>query len=129
MVSGEGQVIQEQFTTNAPMVVQARNAGGAPAPGVAVTWSIIQGQGTLRVQGASVTDQNGLASANFLGTGLQPGTSYLTSRVSATSSFGTATFYVTTVPLRSVTTGNPYQLPLVELVAPPLNDRRLSGPA
>ena len=85
MVSGNGQVVQEQFRTNVPMVVQANDAAGHPVSGVAVTWAITQGSGTLSGP-INVTDSNGQAQTNFLGTTLQPGTSFVASTIMASAS-------------------------------------------
>ncbi|HEX4595604.1 MAG TPA: Ig-like domain-containing protein, partial [Bryobacteraceae bacterium] len=96
MVSGNGQVVATQAVSNGPMVIQAKDSFGVPAPNVAITWAITQGSGTIT--GASTTtDANGLASANFLSTSLQPGASFLPATVTASSSYGTVNFIITTV--------------------------------
>jgi uncharacterized protein (TIGR03437 family) len=127
MISGNGQVAQEQFPTNVPMVIQARDAFGAPAPGVPITWAVTQGQGTL-VGKIDVTDANGLASTQFVGTTLQPGNGFAQATISATSPSGAVSFVVTTAALRTVGGGSA-TLPQVELVSPPLDNRNISGRA
>src|SRR5260370_16804599 len=47
MYSGNGQVVREQFLSNAPLVVQAKDSAGRPAAGVTVSWAITQGTRTL----------------------------------------------------------------------------------
>lgn len=95
MVSGNGQVVTEQFLTNAPLVVQAKDAAGRPVPGVSVTWAITQGTGTINPV-SRTTDNNGQASANFLATTLQPGLSVSAATVTASSALGAVSFVVTT---------------------------------
>src|SRR5437016_11571360 len=73
--SGNGQLVMEQFLSTAPMVVQAKDASGRPAPGVTITWTITQGMGTL-VGAETTTDANGLARSNFLGTSVNPSASF-----------------------------------------------------
>ncbi|MDQ6760305.1 MAG: Ig-like domain-containing protein, partial [Acidobacteriota bacterium] len=99
VVSGNGQVVQENFGTSQPLVVQAKDSGGRPAAGVNVNWSITQGSGTLP-NPVTVTDANGLASTNFVGPNLQPGTSFLAATVTATSALTAVSFIVTTAALR-----------------------------
>src|SRR6266404_4647866 len=82
MVSGNGQLVATQAVSNNPMVVQAKDAFGRPAPNVAITWAITQGAGTI-TGASSATDANGQASTNFLSTSLQPGASFLPATVTA----------------------------------------------
>src|SRR5438477_5937768 len=116
MVSGNGQVVQEQFRTNVPMVVQANDAAGHPVSGVAVTWAITQGSGTLSGP-INVTDSNGQAQTNFLGTTLQPGTSFVASTIMASASSGTVSFVVTTSQGKG-SNGGFAPPPLVEVLKP-----------
>ena len=99
VVSGNGQLVQEQFLT-APMVVQAKDALGNPIAGLAVTFSLPQAAGTLETPSTS-TDASGLASTQFLATGLQPGLGYAAATVTASASVSgtavSASFIVTTV--------------------------------
>ena len=88
-------MVQSQFLSNAPLVVIAKDASGKPAPGVAVSWKITQGVGSL--SGAVLkTDSNGLASTGFVGTAVPLGESIFPSTVTATSSLGTVNFIITT---------------------------------
>ncbi len=93
--SGNGQVVQEQFRTNVPMVVQATDASGKPAAGVAITWKIPANSGTL--SGPELkTDANGLARTDFVATAVPGGLSFIGSTVTASSPVGTVTFAITT---------------------------------
>jgi uncharacterized protein (TIGR03437 family) len=125
MVSGNGQIVREQFVTVNPMTVQARNAQGAPLANVAITWSISSGQGTL-VNPISVTDSSGFASTNFLATDVPAGLSISAQTITAASSLGNVNFFVTTsaVRLPNGALGSP---PLVEQLAPTLENRNVTG--
>ena len=118
MFSGNGQVVPEQFRTNAPLIVQAKDAAGRPAAGVAVSWAITQGTGTLNGP-IMTTDANGQASTNFLATTLQPLQSFQTEVITATSSIGSVNFYVTTVQ-----GAHP---PSVQLIKPTLDNLTISA--
>jgi uncharacterized protein (TIGR03437 family) len=83
IVSGNGQLVQEQFLTVEPLVVQVKDPQGVPIPNATVTFAITpgqQGQGDLQLANLSgnisncitagqtatcTTDQNGLASITF----------------------------------------------------------------
>jgi len=76
------------------MVVQAKDGAGHPLSGVAITWGITQGGGTL-TNPSPVTDANGFASAGFTATSLF-GISFQASTVTASSAFGSVNFIITT---------------------------------
>ena len=117
MYSGNGQVVLEQFLTTVPMTVLARDARGNPVAGVPVTWSLPQGAGTI-VRPAAQTDANGLATADFLGTGVPFGLSYMQATVTASASaYGSANFFITTSIIR-LPGGGSGSPPLVELFNP-----------
>ena len=118
MYSGNGQVVREQFLSNAPLVVQAKDAAGRPAAGVTVSWAITQGTGTLNAP-TLTTDANGLASTNFLATSLQPLQSFQSETITATSNFGGVNFFITTVPELTP--------PSVQLINPPLDNRSITA--
>ncbi len=137
VVSGTGQIVFEQFITTVPMVVQARDANGNPAANVTVTWKITQGQGTVRGGDTRVddngvvtgrTDANGVTTAQFLATVLPFGYSFQPQTVTASSSLGTANFYMTTVISR-LSDGGLAQPPQPEVISPPLDNRDLAGKA
>ena len=114
VVSGNGQIVQENFPTAEPLVVQAKDSTGRPTPGVAINWSVTQGAGSLP-NPMTTTDANGFASANFIGPNLQPGTSFLGSTVTVTSALTAVNFVVTTTPLR-LASGLGAALPQVSLL-------------
>lgn len=95
MVSGNGQIVPEDSLSNAPMIVQAKDASGHPVAGAAIQWAITQGSGTLSGP-APATDSNGLASTNFVSTNLFSD-SFKAATVTATSASGTVNFVITTV--------------------------------
>jgi len=116
MVSGNGQIVfNSLFTNNVPMVVQANDARGNPVSGATITWSV-QGTGTL-VNVQSSTGSNGQASAAFVNSALTPYASFLDSTVTASSNYGSVSFFVTTVPLTD-TRGNPAPQPTVNMEHP-----------
>lgn len=127
IVSGNGQVTLEQFRTTLPLTVVARDSGGRPIAGLPVSWTITSGQGTLNST-ITTTDANGQASTYFLSTSIQPGLSWLTSVVTAQTSVGAVSFYVTTTPSRTGA-GTQAELPLVELLTPTLENSTISGRA
>lgn len=127
LLSGNGQVVQEQFLSNLPLVVEAKDASGHPAPNVAISWKITQGAGTL-VRPATATDSNGQASATFLATMVPGGLSFFASTVTATSASGSVSFVITTALTRTQN-GNTAAPPLVELVHPPQTDLNLTAPS
>ena len=101
MVSGNGQLIATQSLSNSPMVVEAKDPYGRPAPNIAVTWAITDGAGTINGASGS-TDGNGQAGAKFLSTSLQPGNSFLPATVTASSAYGSVSFIITTVVTASL---------------------------
>ena len=122
IASGNGQVVREQFLS-VPLVVQVKDAAGNPSAGIRVTWAVTQGSGSLVGQ-SGPTDSNGLASVSFVGTSIQPGSSFVSNAVTATSPAGSVVFQITT------TLGQGFALPpLVELIKPSQASRSLTGPA
>ncbi|HTW65364.1 MAG TPA: putative Ig domain-containing protein [Bryobacteraceae bacterium] len=98
LVSGNGQMQGQQALTTQPLVVQANDANGKPLPGVAITWTVnpTQAGGTPNAQ--LTTGSNGQASTYYLGAPLQSQNSYLSATVTATSKYGSVSFFVVTVP-------------------------------
>ena len=123
MVSGNGQLVATQSRANNPLVVQAKDAFGHPAPNVTVTWAIPQGAGTI-VGASSTTDANGQASAGFLATTLQPDASFLNTTVTASSNYGTVGFAITTVVATALQPSVS-----IELDSPSLDNPNLTGAA
>lgn len=127
VLSGNGQFVFEQFVTVAPMTVQARDAQNRPVAGVQIGWSVTSGQGTL-INPIATTDANGLASTYFLGTNVPGGNSIQQSTITAQSTLGSASFFVTTALVR-LPGGGAGAPPLVELLVPTPEDRTISGEA
>src|SRR5882724_5864779 len=100
MVAGNGQVVQLNFPTTVPMTIRVTDANGIPVPGVAVAWSITQSadKGTLN-QPTGQTDSNGLSTSNFIGNFINPGESWVSYVITATTSVGSISFLETAVPL------------------------------
>jgi hypothetical protein len=65
-VSGDDQVVAVQDTA-APLVVQVLDQNGDEAPGVAVTWTVTDGSGTL-ISVEDVTGAGGTASVSYVAT-------------------------------------------------------------
>jgi adhesin/invasin len=99
IVSGNGQVLgQFQTTANQePLRVRARDAAGRVLPGINVTWTVTQGQGGSISPSATTTDENGIASANFVSNLVSPGVPFVTSIVTASTGTENASFYLTTL--------------------------------
>ena len=121
MVSGNGQIVAEQTYSNTPLVVQAKDGAGNPVPGLAITWSIPQGLGTLS-NPSPATDSKGFAQTNFVATSLF-GLSFASATVAASSAFGTVNFVVTTV-FNSSGLGV-----TVQFVDPPQENPTVTGPS
>lgn len=96
MFSGNGQIVAQQFQSNAPLVVQA-TTGGKPASGVNVTWAITAGQQGSLSSTSTTTDSNGLANIVFTATSLNTLLSYAPSTVTASAGSSSVNFVVTTV--------------------------------
>jgi uncharacterized protein (TIGR03437 family) len=124
VVSGNGQVTLQFFNTSAPLTVQARDANGNPLPNLPLTWAVTQGYGTV-VSPPGRTDSKGMASAFFRGDVL-PGYSFSQQTVTVSSSAGNASFVITTV-INRLPSGSLAELPLVELLSPPPDNRNLTG--
>ena len=104
-VSGDGQSALAGTSVAQPLVVRVRDAAGNPVAGLAVTWVVGDGEGTLTPQ-TSPTDLQGLASTRWT-LGVTPGTNTATAVVSGG---GTAGFSAR---------GNPGVPPGLSLVTPP----------
>ncbi|MEK7404921.1 MAG: Ig-like domain-containing protein [Acidobacteriota bacterium] len=140
IVSGHGQIVREYMITTEPLVVQVRDTAGNPVPTATVEFAIATGQGTLSVgsigAGSSftgttltvLTDANGQASANFLGSFVSPGYSYQQSTVRASTGGATVDFIVTTT-IAALTGGTMAPDPTVALVKPTAEERQMRGQA
>ncbi len=124
IVSGNGQVTLQFFNTTLPLTVQARDANGNPLANLPLTWAVTQGNGTV-VAAPDHTDSKGMASAYFRGDVL-PGYSFSQQTVTVSSSAGSANFIITTV-INRLPSGSIAELPLVELLSPPAENRNLTA--
>ena len=103
IVSGDAQLVPEQFQSNQPMVVRAVNAAGQPVSNVPVTW-----QGPALGFSTRFTDEKGEASAVVGGLQLFQGESYLASKYTVTAEgYGSAEFTETTFSTRTRIGGAP----------------------
>jgi uncharacterized protein (TIGR03437 family) len=85
IVSGNGQLVNSPSQQpNDLLVIQANDVNGNPVKGVAISWAITAGQGTIPAP-TLVTDANGQASTNFTSTALNSGDSYAYTTVTASS--------------------------------------------
>lgn len=128
MISGNGQVVQEQFQVEKPFVVRAVDAGGRGIPGVRVDWSVSPAltAGSLRLT-TFTTDSEGYASTSFFASSNQPGISWTEATISASSNIGLVNF-VLIVTLGRLPGGTSVSRPLV-LIRTPQSGATLSGPA
>jgi uncharacterized protein (TIGR03437 family) len=102
IVSGNGQLIYAgQGQLVPPLVVKLTNADGTPMVNTAVSFAVASGGGFV-TQSSTVTDQNGLVSANFTPpfSALNPGAFQLTD-VNVSSAVGSVDFLETTYQLLS----------------------------
>lgn len=125
IVSGDGQIVLEEFRSTAPLVVRATGQNGAPAAGVPITWSVPFGRGGV-VGEEMVTDAEGLARAYFVATSFEGGLSFDEIPVTAAAPFGSVQFRVVTAIIR-LPGGTPAAPPLVELLAPRLTAPPFEG--
>ncbi|MGH9657598.1 MAG: hypothetical protein ACRD96_03580, partial [Bryobacteraceae bacterium] len=82
ILSGNGQITQQNFIAGEPLTVVVRTVGGLPAVAVFVNWTITAGNGIV-TQTTSFTNENGEASTNFLGPSLFSGVSFSSTTVNA----------------------------------------------
>lgn len=124
ILAGNGQVIPQFYNTPVPLTVQAGDSAGRPIANLSLTWTVTSGQGTL-VGAMLQTDANGQATALFRGDVL-PGYSFSQQTVTVNASIGTVNFIETTT-INRLPNGDTAAPPLVQLVNPPIENRKLSG--
>ena len=96
IVSGNGQVLFENFPSQEPFVVQALDASGNPISGATVNFTQTQGQGTVLTPTAT-TDSKGMASTMVVSIHLQTFSSFASNTINATSPQGSVNFAYTTI--------------------------------
>jgi uncharacterized protein (TIGR03437 family) len=132
IVSGNGQIVVEQFQVQDPMVIVVRDPNGAPVANADVTFQLTQGAGTLSpstFSGAATstlscnanvcttkTDSQGMASVGFVSTLIPAGLSYSISTITASSGSSQVSFSLVTV-IRTVQ-GQLAPPPSTELLKP-----------
>ena len=124
IVSGNGQLFYSfQPSFNNPLVVKVVDTNGKPLPNTAVAFTIVSGPGSLD-NANTATDQNGLASTDFIPSQPMQGVSFQLSDVSASTSVGSVDFKETTYLLNLDGTGQPQ----LNLISPgPLNGYTISA--
>ncbi len=123
MIAGNGQVVQEEFQTTELLTIQVTDAFGIPVAGVPVAWSITQGTqlGTLNSTTLQ-TDSNGQSTASFFGSRIQPGSSYASATITASTPAGGINFIETVVPFSTPP-------PAVMLLQPTQDNLNVAGSA
>lgn len=114
--SGDGQLLRQNestIETQQPLTVRVTDAQGNPLQNIAVGFSVTEGLGTVP-PGEVTTDINGLATTNFTSGTLFSNTSYLLSKVTASSALGSVEFYETT---QDATVSDPHP-PNSEILTP-----------
>ena len=136
-VSGDGQSALAGTSVPDPLVVRAKDGSGNPVAGVAVTWVLGNGGGSLTPE-TSVTDGQGRASTRWT-LGATPGPNTATAVLSGVGTVGfTATGNPGTPPTLSLVTEPPEtaergvafsRRPVIQLLDPGGGARRLGGVA
>ena len=125
-VGGNGQMVNTFFQSTTPLTVEARDANGRLVANLPISWSISPTLGTLSNPMAA-TDANGRASTLVIGSAPPQSTSFQQGTIVASSSFGSVTFYFTTVP-SLLSNGNLALPPQVDLLTPVIsNNRTVNG--
>lgn len=117
---GNGQFVPESFLLPNPLVVKVVDASGTALAGQTVTFTVIQGSGTLQSTTSSgdvittavctgnvctsITDANGLAKVGMLASLVVPGFSYSQTVISAATGVSTVQFIITTVTTNTIPT-------------------------
>jgi uncharacterized protein (TIGR03437 family) len=127
LVSGNGQVIQEQFLALKPFTVRAVNAAGQPVAGVPITWSVTPFTAGTLSSPIPQTNAQGEASVGFFASNNPPGTSFVPATITATSPNGTINFSLV-VSLTRGAGGNLVPLPFIQPRAP-AQGATIEGPA
>ena len=119
ILSGNGQIVPEQFLATQPLTVLVTDASGNPAPNVPVTFNITQGKGTILGSTTTTvnTDNLGQASSPFLATSVDPGFSFQQATINAASSVGSVNFTITTT-LQTLQGGGAAGAPNADLIEP-----------
>ncbi len=122
IVSGNGQVVPSSTQTTFPMVVRIVDAQNRPMQGIIVNWTTGSG-GSVPTTSSTTTDENGVTAIRAFGATSIPGNTYTTGTIVATTTAGSATFFITTVG----TQANNLSSFGVNMLRPDPNSGRITG--
>jgi len=94
--AGDGQLLPQSSLSRLPLTVKVVDGSGNPLVGVPVTFALTAGIGTTTARNGGLTDQDGLARADYSSANIPQNASIQLSKVSATSTYGTVEFFETT---------------------------------
>lgn len=95
VASGEGQITAQNFPTQNPLVVAAKDASGRPLAGVPVNWSLT-GTGSLVPGTQTLTGSDGRASISFVGATIFGSTAFTQTTITASTGASSVAMHVTT---------------------------------
>src|SRR5688572_16854317 len=127
IVSGHGQVIQEQFRELKPFTIRVTDGAGRPLADVPVTWSINPASAGSLVGVIPRTNAQGEASTGLFASSNQPGVSFTRATITASTPNGIANFSLV-VTLGRSGSGSQIPLPFVQPKAG-LQGSTIEGPA
>jgi len=102
IVAGDGELLRQNQSTNStdthvPLTVKIVDENGNPLSNVSVTFAVETGGiGFLTPRNQGLTDQDGLARADYVSASLPSNTSILLTKVQASSIYGSVEFYEVT---------------------------------
>ena len=120
IVSGNGQLIQSGSTTSLSgnsLTILVTDVNGVPLQGVAATFAVTSGTGFI-ANPAAVTDANGHASADFVGSIPAGSEDFESDTVVASTAYGVATFTETEFAAIIAGSSFPAYPPAIALITP-----------
>ncbi len=118
IVSGDGQIVQQNTAATYPLVILVTDTNGKPLANVPVTFQLTSGSGFVTTQNTN-TDANGNASTTFVGLQLITNTTFQSNTITASTSLG-AVINFTYTTMNFDTLGN--GLPEFIILQPNLNN-------
>ncbi len=106
IVSGDGQVVQQNTAATYPLVILVTDTNNKPLANVPVTFQLTSGNGFVTSQNTQ-TDANGNASTTFVGLNLITNTTFQANTITASTSFGSVNFTFTTMNFDTLGNGLP----------------------
>jgi uncharacterized protein (TIGR03437 family) len=94
--AGDGQLLKQSDLARLPLTVKVVDGSGNPLPGVSVAFQVTEGIGAVSLRNQGLTDQDGLARADYSSANIPQNASIKLSKISATSIYGTLEFFETT---------------------------------